>query len=383
MQITTDDVDDFATGATVLGTGGGGDPYVGKLMAEQAIEEHGPVELLDPADLDDDALVVPSAMLGAPTVMVEKLPRGTESLDAFRALEDRLGREADATMSIEAGGLNSTVPIAVAAALELPLVDADGMGRAFPEVQMVTLTMGGISATPMSIADEKGNSVTVETIDNDWAEQFARTTSIEMGGACMIATYAHTGAQLRDHAILRSMSLAREIGETLRTAGETDRDPVAALLELTGGYELFEGKVVDVERRTEGGFAVGVATIDGLDGSEGERLRLDFQNENLVARTDDGTVLASVPDLITVLDAETGEPITTEGLAYGHRVRVVGMPCAEQWRTDAGLELVGPRYFDYDVDYRPIEAIHGDAGDGETDDGGTSDSDSDSDTHTR
>jgi hypothetical protein len=357
MQITKANLDDFATGATVLGTGGGGDPYIGKLMAEQAIEEHGPVELLDPEDVPDDALVVPSAMLGAPTVMVEKLPRGTESLASFEALETTLGQEAYATMSIEAGGLNSTVPIAVAAALDLPLVDADGMGRAFPEVQMVTLTMGGISATPMSVADEKGNSVLLETVDNEWAERFARVTSIEMGGACMIATYAHSGAELRDHAILRSMSLARDIGETIRTARERSRDPVEALCDLTDGYELFEGKITDVERRTEGGFAVGQATVDGVDDDEGRELRLDFQNENLVARDSERGVVASVPDLITVLDAETGDPITTEGLQYGHRVRVVGMPCSEKWRTDEGLELVGPAYFDYDIDYEPIEHL--------------------------
>lgn len=357
-QITTDNIDDFATGATVLGTGGGGDPYIGKLMAEQAIEEHGPVDLIDPQDVPADALVVPSAMLGAPTVMVEKLPRGTEALAAFEALEQSIGQKAYATMSIEAGGLNSTVPIAVAAALGLPLVDADGMGRAFPEVQMVTLTMGGISATPMSIADEKGNSVSVDTVSNDWAEQFARSTSIEMGGACMIATYAHTGEELRRHAILNSMSLARDIGETIRTANSRSADPVEELLELTSGFELFEGKITDVERRTEGGFAVGESTLDGIGEYEGRKVTLDFQNEHLVARDSEQGVLASVPDLITVLDAETGDPITTEGLKYGHRVRVVGMPCSEKWRTDAGLDLVGPQYFDYDIDYTPIETIH-------------------------
>ena len=40
---------------------------------------------------DDDALIIPSAMMGAPTVMLEKLPRGTEIVTAFRALEDFLG----------------------------------------------------------------------------------------------------------------------------------------------------------------------------------------------------------------------------------------------------------------------------------------------------
>jgi uncharacterized protein len=356
--IDIEDLDDFATGATVLGTGGGGDPYIGRLMAEEAIKKYGPVELLDPRELADDDLVVPSAMLGAPTVMVEKLPRGDEAVSAFEALEQYLGQDADATMSIEAGGLNSTVPIAVAAALDLPLVDADGMGRAFPEVQMVTMTLGGIEATPMSIADERGETVFVDAADNSWAESIARSTSIEMGGACMIATYPHSGEQLREYAILDSMSYAREIGETIRHANETAHDPVAALLELTNGYELFVGKVADVERRTEGGFAVGDAKIIGIDESEGDELTLSFQNEHLIARDADRRVLASVPDLITVLDAETGDPITTEGLRYGLRVRVVGMPCAPQWRSQEGLELVGPEYFGYDIEYRPIEAIH-------------------------
>jgi DUF917 family protein len=296
-------------------------------------------------------------MVGAPTVIVERLPGGTEFVPAVEALERHLGQETHAIMSAEVGGLNSTIPIATAAMMDLPLVEADGMGRAFPEVQMVTLTMGGISATPMSIADEKGNSVFLETNDNEWAEQFARTTSIEMGGSCMIATYAHTGRELREHAILDSMSLAREIGETIRTAKSSSTDPVEALLKLTDGFELFEGKILDVERRTEGGFAVGEATIDGTDDYEGRTLQLDFQNENLVARDSEEEIVASVPDLITVLDGETGDPITTEGLKYGHRVRVVGMPCAEQWRTDAGLELVGPRYFNYDIDYTPIELL--------------------------
>lgn len=353
-HIDIDTLDDLATGAAVLGTGGGGDPYVGKLMAEQAIAEHGPVELLDPADLPDDALVVPSAMLGAPTVMVEKIPNGAEARSAFRALERYLGQEAYATMSIEAGGLNSTVPIAVAAALELPLVDADGMGRAFPEVQMVTLTMGDISATPMSIADEKGNAVFLETIDNSWAEAFARVTSIEMGGSCMIGTYAHTGEQCREHAITYSMSLARDIGAAIRN--DQGEGAIDSVLELTDGYRLFAGKVADVERRTEGGFAVGEVTLEGIDDWEGRRGRMDFQNENLILR-DGETVLASVPDLITVLDAETGEPVTTEGLKYGLRVVVIGMPCDPKWRTEEGMALVGPDYFGYDIDYRPIEEL--------------------------
>ncbi|MDQ0218666.1 DUF917 family protein [Peribacillus cavernae] len=123
------EIEDIAVGAALLGTGGGGDPYIGKLMALQAIEEHGEITLLNADEVPDDALVVPSAMMGAPTVMLEKAPSGEEAINAFKNLESYLGKEIFATMPIEAGGLNSMLPLALAATLGLPVVDADGMGR--------------------------------------------------------------------------------------------------------------------------------------------------------------------------------------------------------------------------------------------------------------
>jgi len=65
--------------------------------------------------------------------------------------------------------------------------------------------------------------------------------------------------------------------------------------------------------------------------------------------------------VITILDAGNGEVITTERLRYGQRVSVVAFPCDPIWRTPRGLELAGPRAFGYDVDYVPVERIHGGA----------------------
>ncbi len=351
-------VKDLALGAAVLGTGGGGDPYIGMLMAIHAIETHGPVPLLDLEEVDDEMLVAPSAMMGAPTVMVEKMPRGTEAVSAFRALSSFLGQPIGATMSIEAGGLNSTIPITVAAQLGIPMVDCDGMGRAFPEIPMVTHTLYGISATPFAMADERGNSVILETIDNHWTERFARTVTVDMGATALIACYSTTGKQLKEAAIPATITLAETIGRTIREARARHEDVLAAVQEVTGGFEVFRGKIVDVARRTVAGFARGEALFEGIDGCQGRRLELHFQNENLVA-LEDGEVLVSVPDLITVLDLETGQPITTEGLRYGFRVAVLGIPCSPKWRTPQGLELVGPRYFGYDVDYVPVEERFG------------------------
>ena len=122
----------------MLGTGGGGDPYIGKLMARESIRRYGPVDLYTLDELNDEDLIVPTAMMGAPTVMVEKVPNGDDIVNAFLSVGKYIGKPVRATMSIEAGGLNSVVPIYAAARLRLPMVDCDGMGRAFPELQMVT-----------------------------------------------------------------------------------------------------------------------------------------------------------------------------------------------------------------------------------------------------
>jgi len=347
-------VEDLAVGAAILGTGGGGDPYIGKLMAIDAIKEYGPVRLVSPDEVPEEGLVIPTAMMGAPTVLVEKLPGGGEVFKAFKALERRLGRSAYATISAEAGGVNSTIPIAVAARLRIPLVDGDGMGRAFPEIQMVTFHLHGVSATPMAMADEKGNTVLLDTVDDFWTERISRAVTVVMGGSALISLYPMYGRQVGEAAVHGTITLAEKIGRAVREALREKTSPVQEVLKLTRGYELFKGKIVDVERRTVAGFARGEATFEGLDEYKGSSFQLRFQNENLMA-VKDGKVVATVPDLITVLEAETGFPITTEGLRYGYRTVVIGMPCHEKWRTDEALKIVGPRYFGYDVDYIPIE----------------------------
>jgi DUF917 family protein len=354
-QFTEADLDDLAIGAAILGTGGGGNPYVGKLLARAAIREHGPVTVVDAEEVPDDALVVPSAMMGAPTVIVEKLPSGEEALEAFAALQEHLGREITHTMPIEAGGLNSTVPFTVAARLGIPVVDADGMGRAFPEVQMVTATIFGIPATPMALADEKGNRVLLaRTVDNRWTERLARSITVDMGSTALVAQFALSGRQLKEAMVPGTLRLATELGAVVREARARHEDPVTAVVGHLGGRRLFSGKITDVARRTVAGFTRGEARVEGVDRDAGGELVLEFQNEFLVARRG-GDVLASVPDLITLVDSDTAEPTTTEELRYGFRVAVLAAPCDRRWRTDAGLAIVGPRSFGYDFDYRPFE----------------------------
>lgn len=143
MELKIEDVDDLCTGAAFLGAGGGGDPYIGGLMIKQELAANRKIEVIDPDELEDNKLIIPTAMMGAPTVLLEKIPSGEEPIRALQVVEKELGRRADATMPTEVGGINSTIPLFVGARLGIPVVDADGQGRAFPELQMETFAKIG------------------------------------------------------------------------------------------------------------------------------------------------------------------------------------------------------------------------------------------------
>lgn len=361
MKLELEDVEDFARGAAFLGAGGGGDPYIGRLMLEQAMAQFGPVTFVDIEDVDDDALLVPAAMFGAPTVIVEKLPNGGEAEKALQALETFLGRKATAIMPAEIGGVNALLPVLLASRLGLPVVDCDGMGRAFPELQMVTFSIFGHPASPLAVTDEAGNTVLINARNDADAERLARHTVLAMGASAQICCYPMSGADVKQCGVRGTLSLAFRIGRTIRIARETHRDPFSDLLsylETTQYYGqckcLADGRIIDVRRETRMGFAIGTVKIE--ETGSGRITEVQFQNENLIARSD-GKVKAIVPDLITVMDRETAEPITTEGLKFGQRVKVIGTSAPPILRTPEALKVVGPRCFGLDEDFSPIETL--------------------------
>jgi uncharacterized protein len=350
-------LDDISVGAAILGTGGGGSPYVGRLVAREAIRRHGPIELVQVDDVGADEHAVTTAIMGAPTVFNEKLPQGEEVDRAFRAVVAYLGHEVRYTMPLEAGGLNSMIPLCLAARARIPVVDADCMGRAFPEAQMVLPTLSGISACPFGVADEKGNVAIYDTTTNLWAERLARSTTVHMGCIAGIALYCLDGRDLRRATIAGTLTLAADLGRLVRATQSGHGDVVDAVAGRLDGRKLFAGKVVDVDRRTEGGWTKAEFHMAGIDADAGAAITIHAQNEFLLATDRSGRVLASTPDLIILLDHETGAPMTAEDLRYGCRVAILAAPCDERWRTEAGLELAGPRYFGYDFDFVPFEAI--------------------------
>ena len=358
-KIGIKELDDIATGAGILGAGGGGDPYIGKLMAIQAIQEFGEPTLISVDDLEDDDLVLPIAMMGAPTVLAEKAMNGNEYDELFKQMERFLGKKVRAVMPIEAGGVNSMIPFIAACRNKLPIVDADAMGRAFPELQMVTFTIGDIPATPMCLTDEKGNSCILNTISNKWTENIARSITMTVGASVSMILYPVTGKQIKEFGIRDIVTKSEIIGKTIKDLKKSNsNNKIEEFLKVVGGYKLFAGKVSDINRITRDAFNFGETKIDGIDEYKGKMCEVSFQNENLCVKVGD-KILATTPDLITLIDIETLNPITTDMIKYGKRVLVIAMPCDKLWRTKKGLEIAGPKYFKLDCEYVSVEELAG------------------------
>lgn len=359
--ITAEDLEDLSVGAAVLGTGGGGDPYIGKLMAKAAIARHGSVRLIGLDELPDQTRVVACGAMGAPTILIEKMPSGEEIGRSLQTYEQVVGKPVEAIIPFEAGGINSMIPIVLAAERGLPVIDADGMGRAFPQLEMETFNVYGVPATPLAVADEQGNRVVIETERAAMSEWIARGITIRMGGQSYLCNYGMDGATARRVSVPGTLSLAIGIGRTLRLAKTEKRDPLAALIAYFRGthYEtariLCSGKVVDVARREVNGWSVGVVTIAPFEAGRAP-VKIQIQNENLLAE-EDGRVLAVVPDLISILDLDSAEAITTERLRYGQRVNVLGVRVPPIMRTPEALAVFGPAAFGIDRPYSPLSEL--------------------------
>lgn len=361
-RITIDDIADLARGTAFLGSGGGGAPHIACLMLEDILSRGAVIEILDLASIADDALVAPCGWAGAPTVSDEKLPSGSEALRGLRKLEQIKGRTVDAVFPIEIGGSNGLAPLYVAAQAGIPVLDCDGMGRAFPESGMVVFNVYGDTASPVVVTDEKGNCIVIEPVRNEEEERLVRPLTVAMGGSCHVIDYSGDGYGMKQHAVRGTLSLSLEIGRSIRIAREQGKDPFEGLflaLAASGYYGhagvLFDGKIVDLERETKDGFAIGRVIIEGF--GSGRRMEVEFQNENLIAR-ENGIIRATVPDILSILDRETAETITTERLRYGQRVKLVGCSVPPILRTPEALAVFGPEAFRLPGPYRSIESLN-------------------------
>lgn len=354
QEFAEENIEPLATGAWILGTGGGGNPYISTLNLRRLYAEGRRVQLMDPMALGDDDMVAVVSKMGAPLVGQERLGDPAHLARAVEVMEDYIGKPFRAIMSVEIGGSNALSSFLAAAMLGRPVVNADAMGRAYPEAQMTSFAIGNLPMFPLSLVDVRDNEVIVTRAASwKWMERISRKVCTEVGSTAATCKAPRTGREVKDWGIHYTVTKAVELGRTVIEARARHDDPVKAVLDHEGGKQLFLGKVIDVARETTGGFLRGTTLIEGIDADKGSRMELGFQNEWAVAFRD-GQPVAMTPDLICLLDTISGSAIGTESVRYGQRVTVVALPAPELLTSPAGIAAVGPKAFGYDIDFTSV-----------------------------
>ncbi|MGC8618761.1 MAG: DUF917 domain-containing protein [Thermoplasmata archaeon] len=347
---TIEQIMNLAYGASFLGTGGGGQRQSGMKLINEDIDEGRVFKLARLEELREDGLIVSPYYVGA----VGRTQGHTSSSDtaygATKLLKEYLGKELTGIIAAEMGGLATLGALHVAAVEEVPLLDADAAGRAAPDLQCSIFYVTGLGMTPFSVFTGDGDRLLVKSIASEaQAELIVRGISHVTGSSLGICDHPAKVKEIMNSCIRGTISLAMDIGESLR------RGNVGELLRNFDVYQIFRGILKTAEHEIREGFTFGTYKLEGTEKFRGKTMKIWFKNENLMSWID-GKVCVTTPDLITITSLDltpTSNPIREKGKEY----LVFGLPSDRKWRTKKGLEVMSPKFFGYDTEFRPIEEV--------------------------
>ncbi|TLD11020.1 hypothetical protein PgNI_05441 [Pyricularia grisea] len=379
--ISETDLTFISTGCYILGTGGGGSPYQHFLRLRELLRAGATMRVISPADLKDDDLVACGGAKGSPQVSTEK-PYGNEILEAQARLYEYLKKSPTAVIPLEIGGGNGLQGLVIGSstAMDIPTIDGDWMGRAYPVSWQTTPVVYEKKAVmvPTCISDGNGRVMLMLEAPTELdAERAFRAALSQMGSHVGCAKGPVSGANTKKWVVENTVSLSWRIGRAVARARCTNTvdDVASAIVAEVGGPEsarlLFRGKIVGVERVLRMGHAYGEVVIESTEDVDDQkraagpaakdRLVIPFKNENIYAKRIDGVtgeeeVVAIVPDLVCVIDAQDGEALGTQDYRYGLPVIVLGIAASEKWTSTArGIDIGGPKGFGFDdLEYKPL-----------------------------
>lgn len=351
--LTFQEVKDILVGCTILGTGGGGALDNGLDSVEKAFQAGHTFQLLDFSEIQDESYYANPYYCGS------VVPKGSntqqrrdEIATSVQALEAFMGVTFHGLVSIEYGGGNTGEMMAAAARTGKYIVDADAAGRAVPELQFSTYYVTGHPITPFSVGTSYGDmAIITKVADDARAEALSRYMAIGSGGLVGMTDHPIQGRHLKTAVIPHALSFAGAVGRAQREAVDRGEDPIEAILTAAGGGKiLFQGQVAQgTDWSIVEGFTVGTIQISGSGQYNNHHAKIWYKNENMIMWVDD-QVRLTCPDLICVVETETGSPITNPNCTQGMDVTVLGFPCHEIWKSQRGLDILNPRFFGFDSD---------------------------------
>lgn len=362
-------IEDFVRGCTLMGTGGGGSPEDGVRWLSNLLNEGKTLKWVDADEIDDAAWTVCAYLMGSIAPKTEETRQRMKELGlteevvdnmpakAAQELADYMEVDIGGVVPIELGGGATPGALSAATILGVPMVNGDYTGRAIPEVPQTTPILNKQPMWPMASADAYGNVVLIkDSVSYDMAERIGKLVSAASFGLAGNAAFLLKGNTMQDTVIRGTADECLELGRAIREAREAGDDPVEAALEQTGGWLLSKGEVTEKDDDDREGYYWGTHTITGDGEFTGKEFKIWFKNENHVTWKNDEPFVTS-PDIIAVLDRKTGEPKTNPSIEVGDQVAVIGIEAVDQFDSEKGVEILGPRHFNYDIDHKPIAEL--------------------------
>lgn len=326
--LTIQDLQDLLNATALLGAGGGGPRSVGAQIIEKLVKAETLPVLISPAELGASDLGAVSAFAGAPDSVSGDFDY-TPAVTAFTALSKQAAHPLSFVLPGEIGAGNTFIPMAVAAALSLPVVDCAGARRAIPALGQDTYAANKVPISPMIVASPD-YAVGLTVPDAISADGILRGVISGINNNAGIAMWTMNGDTVRTAAVAGTTSYALALGRTIRSAPASSK--VSAACSFLGARLLGRGTIVSHAEETAGGFDLGTVAIRCDDGTT---LTIYNQNENLLAwSSKSASPLIMAPDLICfMLDDGTGFSNADPQSAVGQVVNVIGQPSIPQMRV--------------------------------------------------
>lgn len=329
--INANDLEALCLGCSFLGSGGGGDVHVLYDHVQKALMSHGPTTLIDPNDLNDSHCVVAVEFVGAPLPM-EMRHRDTPVImkPVLDKLMEDLDISIDAVMPVEIGGSNGLVPLCMASLCNLPLVDCDLLGRALPEMSMISTHIFNRMPKEVYSCDPSTGQTKVFTCQSyGELETKARALAASYKTcSAVLVPVMMTGKEVKKMAIHKTISKSMEIGKQKTLEG---------VCQVTKGVIQFFGTVTQWTYELKNGFLLGKVTIQD---SVGQCFSILVKNEFLVLLDNQAEILAEAPDIITLLNQDTLSSILSDQVTVGDKVVCITCKGPELWYTERGLSLL-------------------------------------------
>ncbi|OAI46505.1 hypothetical protein AYO45_01810 [Gammaproteobacteria bacterium SCGC AG-212-F23] len=362
------DLEDFTNGCCFFGTGGGGNPEFGQKMLRDALDAGKEITVVSCNTLGDKDWIVCPYLMGTSGPMTEeinqeKIKHGI-SIETVRnmpaAATDLLLKTSGKTVTLSAiipyeiGAAATSSAVATAAWLNIPVIDADFVGRSVPEATQMLPAIYGIDLCPTASSDAFGNETIInKALNRQMIERIGKYIASASFGLIGQATLLRQVEQLKKYMLTGTLSKAFAVGKALREARDNSTRPESTLGALTGAKKIFDGTISKFNGFEEKGYYVGDIIINGENEYKGSQLKIWFKNENHIAWKDENVCLTS-PDLISIIDKITYLPYVNNQLKDGLHVSVYGTPSNKAWHEKMACEANSPKYYGFNFEAKFI-----------------------------